>query len=283
MAGAASAKENAMSELPPMTREEIESLLRFYEESGLDFPLADEPEDRFATVAKPEPASQQPAGQREAATPPPPAAPARLPAMPDADAVALAGEVAGKAENLDALRAAVEAFDGCNLKLTARSTVFEGGTRGARVMMISDAPGRDDDVQGEAICGPEGQLFDRMLAAIGLSRDDVYLGFTVPWRVPGNAAPSKLQASICKPFIMRQTELARPEFIVLLGNGASRIMLDTNETILHLRGEWRTLKAGDGPDIPAIATLQPRYLLEHPSQKRFAWSDLLKIRDRLDS
>jgi uracil-DNA glycosylase family 4 len=201
--------------------------------------------------------------------------------MPDAEAIAFAKQVAKKAETLDDLRKAVEAFDGCNLKLTARHTVFEGGTRGAPVMMISDAPGRDDDASGEAFTGSEGQLFDRMLAAIGRSRDDCYLGFAVPWRVPGNAAPSPLQAAICKPFIERQIELARPQFVVLLGNGAARILLGASADILKLRGEWKAVKTESGLEMPAIATLNPRYLIEQPAQKRYAWADLLKIRDRL--
>ena len=260
-----------------MSRGELESLLRFYAESGLDFPLADEAPNRFdaETAAAPR-AAQKPAA------PPPAAAAARLPAMPDADAIALAGQVAKKAETLDDLRAAIENFDGCNLKLTARHTIFEGGTRGAAMMMISDAPGRHDDASGEALTGPEGQLFDRMLASIGRSRDDCYLGFAVPWRVPGNAAPSPLNAAICRPFIERQIELARPGFLVLLGNGAARILLGATNDILKLRGEWKAVKTENGTEIPAIATLQPRYLLEQPAQKRYAWADLLKIRDRLD-
>jgi DNA polymerase len=269
-----------MASAGSLSRGEIESLLRFYAESGLDFPLLDEPENRFdAAAAVPEPSA--PAQRAKPAASAPSHVAARLPAMPDADAVELAKSVATKSETLDDLRAAVEAFEGCNLKLTARNTVFEGGTRGAKMMIINDAPGRDDDASGEAMSGPEGQLFSRMLAAIGSARDECYIGFTVPWRVPGNSAPSSLQAAICKPFIERQIELARPEFVILMGNGAMRILLGTNETILQARGDWRTLKTGTGYEVPAIATLQPRYLLEQPAQKRFAWRDLLTIRDRL--
>jgi uracil-DNA glycosylase family 4 len=268
-----------MAKASEMTRGELESLLRFYAESGLDFPLADEASNRFDTETAAAPKS---AGKPQQPAPPPATAQARLPAMPDADAIALAGKVARKAETLDDLRKAVEAFDGCNLKLTARHTVFEGGKRGAAMMMISDAPGRDDDASGEALTGPEGRLFDRMLAAIGRSRDDCYLGFAVPWRVPGNAAPSPLQAAICRPFIERQIELARPNFLVLLGNGAARILFGASADILKLRGEWKAVKTESGLEIPAIATLQPRYLLEQPAQKRYAWADLLMIRDRLD-
>jgi DNA polymerase len=267
-----------MAKATEMTRGELESLLRFYAESGIDFPLSDEATNRFEAEAIP--ASK--VASRDAPPAPQPTAPPRLPAIPDADAIALAKEAAAKAETLDDLRKAVEAFEGCNLKLTARSTIFEGGRRGAPVMAIQDAPGRDDDASGEALTGPEGQLFDRMLAAIGRSRDDCYLGFAVPWYVPGNAVPSPLQAAICKPFVERQIELAHPEFVVLLGNGAARIMLDTKtETIQQLRGQWKTLRTESGFEMPAIATLQPRFLIEQPAQKRFAWADLLQIRDRL--
>lgn len=268
-----------MAKAMDMTRGELESLLRFYAESGIDFALSDEAPNRFEAEAAPPPTAS---GTPPAPTPQP-AAPPRLPAIPDAEAIALAKEVAGKADTLDDLRKAVEAFEGCNLKLTARSTIFEGGRRGAAVMAIQDAPGRDDDASGEALTGPEGQLFDRMLAAIGRLRDDCYLGFTVPWRVPGNAVPSPLQAAICKPFVERQIELARPDFVVLLGNGAARIMLDTAENILQLRGHWKTLHTASGFEVPAIATLQPRFLLEQPAQKRFAWADLLQIGDRLNA
>jgi len=268
-----------MAKATEMTRGELESLLRFYAESGIDFPLSDEAPNRFEA----EPAAPARPAKQAPAPIPAPAAPPRLPAIPDAEAIALAREIAGKAETLDDLRKAVQAFEGCNLKLTARSTIFEGGRRGAPFMAIQDAPGRDDDASGEALTGPEGQLFDRMLAAIGRSRDDCYLGFAVPWRVPGNAVPSPLQASICKPFVERQIELARPEFVVLLGNGAARIMLDTPENILQLRGQWKTLRAESGFEVPVIATLQPRFLIEQPAQKRFAWADLLQIRDRLSS
>jgi uracil-DNA glycosylase family 4 len=261
-----------------MTRGEIESLLRFYNESGLDFPIGDSAIDNFEQSASAAPETKK---APPAETPPAPAA--RPLAIPDADAVALAVKAASNAQSLDALKQAVETFEGCNLRHTARSTVFEGGNRDASVMMISDAPGRDDDANGVALSGPEGQLFDRMLAAIGLSRDDVYLGFAVPWRVPGNTTPSQLQAAICKPFADRQIELAKPEIVVLLGNGAARVFLGGNKNILQMRGEWKSLKTAGGFEIPVIATLQPRYLLEQPAQKRFAWIDLLAIEAHLAS
>ena len=129
--------------------------------------------------------------------------------MPDADAIAMARQVAKKAETLDDLRKAIESFDGCNLKLTARHTVFEGGTRGAAMMMISDAPGRDDDASGEALTGPEGLLFDRMLASIGLSRADCYIVPLIPWRPPGNRTPTAEEMDLLLPWLQRPWLLLR--------------------------------------------------------------------------
>ena len=263
----------ATASLP--TRADLESLLRFYAESGLDFPLGDESANHLQPPASD--ASRQ--TERNRADPPPaqPAAAPGRPVMPDADAIALAREVARKAETLDQLRTAVESFEACNLKLTARNTVFEGGARGAGIMVVCDAPGRDDDASGDALSGAEGRLFDRMLAAIGLSRETCYIGFAVPWRVPGNGAPTQLQAALCKPFAERQIELASPSLVVLLGNGAVRMFIGNGGNILQVRGSWVQLATTGGAEVAAMPTLHPRYLLEQPAQKRYAWLDLQAI------
>ncbi|WP_421852371.1 uracil-DNA glycosylase [Oricola sp.] len=272
-------KTKTMATASPPTRAELESLLRFYAESGLDFPISDEPFDHLepnaAAQAGPAASGRGEAPVQQAA------APGQSPVMPDADAVALARKASEGASSLDELRAAVEAFTACNLKLTARNTVFEGGTRGAAIMVISDAPGRDDDASGDALTGPEGRLFDRMLAAIGLSRDDCYIGFAVPWRIPGDGPATPLNAAICKPFAERQIELAAPSLVVLLGNGAARMFLGDTGNILQLRGSWQELKTTGGYEVAAMPTLQPRYLLEQPAQKRYAWNDLQAIASRL--
>ena len=262
-----------------LTRADLESLLRFYGESGLDFPIGDEAANH---LQPPTPdTGGRAADKRAKAAPPPAPATGRSPVMPDADAIALAQAAAKKASSLDELRLAVEAFEGCNLKLTARNTVFEGGTRGAAVMVVCDAPGRDDDASGDALSGAEGRLFDRMLAAIGLSRETCYIGFAVPWRVPGNGAPTALQASICKPFAERQIELAAPSLVVLLGNGAVRMFMGNAGNILQVRGSWNELSTSGGTKVPVLPTLHPRYLLEQPAQKRYAWLDLQAIAARL--
>ncbi|RNC93574.1 MAG: uracil-DNA glycosylase [Oricola sp.] len=267
------------------SRAEFEQLLRFYADSGLDFALDAEPGDRFEApappaqpaVARPAPSApnQEPAAGRPAANP---AQPARI---PDDQAVGLAQQTADGAADLDALRAAVEAFEGCNLKRSARSTIFEGGTRGAHVMLVGAAPSRDDDKNGEAFSGIDGILLGKMLAAIGLdSKADIYAGFCVPWTVPGGERPTPLHMKICAPLLHRQIALARPRLIVALGNAASQQLHGSKKTIMQLRGTWAETDFGAGA-VPVTALFDPAFLREQPRFKRMAWLDLLALKKRL--
>lgn len=269
-------------------RAELEQLLRFYADSGLDFALDAEPSDRFAAPAEPSrpAATQVPAPSApspEMATPPvaAPANSAQPARIPDDQAVELAQRTAAAAGDLDALRAGVEAFDGCNLKRSARSTIFEGGTRGAELMLIGAAPSRDDDKNGEAFSGIDGILLGKMLAAIGVDKQtDIYAGFCVPWTVPGGERPTALHMKICAPLLHRQIALARPRAIVALGNAASQHLLTSKETITKLRGTWAEADFGAGP-VPITALFDPAFLQRQPSFKRMAWLDLLALKKRL--
>jgi uracil-DNA glycosylase family 4 len=267
------------------TSDELEQLLRFYAESGLDFALDAEPSDRFAApeqqprTAVTTQAPNPPAAAAESVTAP--AAPAPAARIPDDQAVALAQQAASGAADLDALRTAVEAFEGCNLKRSARATIFEGGTRGAAVMLVGAAPSRDDDKNSEALSGIDGILLGKMLAAIGLDRQtDVYAGFCVPWTVPGGERPTALHMKICAPFLHRQIELARPRLIVALGNAASQHLHGSKKTIMQLRGTWAETDFGAGP-VPVTALFDPAFLREQPRFKRMAWLDLLALKKRL--
>ncbi|WP_306024565.1 uracil-DNA glycosylase [Oceaniradius stylonematis] len=263
------------------TRDELEQLLRFYAESGLDFALDAEPSDRFAAP------EQQPRTAPTTPAPNPPAAaegvtaPAPAARIPDGEAVGLAQQTAAGAADLDALRAAVEAFEGCNLKRSARSTIFEGGTRGAHVMLVGAAPSRDDDKNAEAFSGIDGILLGKMLAAIGLdSKADIYAGFCVPWTVPGGERPTPLHMKICAPLLHRQIALARPRLIVALGNAASQQLHGSKKTIMQLRGTWAETDFGAGA-VPVTALFDPAFLREQPRFKRMAWLDLLALKKRL--
>ena len=201
--------------------------------------------------------------------------------MPIEETARAARAVAGAASNLEELRAALAGFEGCNLRLTATQMVFADGTPGSRVMMVGEAPGRDEDLQGLPFVGRSGQLLDRMLAAIGLDRQSVYIANVVPWRPPGNRDPAPHETAACLPFIKRQIELADPDFLVLLGKSAAHTLLDTSEGILRLRGRFRPYDTGRRT-IQALPTLHPAYLLRQPLQKRYAWRDFLMLKTALD-
>jgi DNA polymerase len=148
-------------------------------------------------------------------------------------------------------------------------------------MFVGEAPGADEDRTGLPFVGRAGQLLDRMLAAIGLGRTDVYIANIVPWRPPGNRTPTPQEITICRPFIERQIELAAPEILVCLGGPATQTLLGAKDGILRMRGRWLPYPTSAG-DIRALATLHPAYLLRQPLQKRLAWRDFRALKRALD-
>ena len=282
------------------TQAQIHALLQWYAEAGVDEALETAPVDRFAAPApltlrallpKSDAAPvQTPAASRQPAAAIPEAPRARTaptlvaPAQRASGdkAIGAARELAASATTMDELRAIVERFDGCGLKDTAKNTCFADGNPASRLMFIGEAPGRDEDIQGRPFVGRAGQLLDKMIAAIGLTRDQVYITNIVFWRPPGNRTPTPAEAAICMPFTERQIELANPDMLVFLGWAAAKQMLQTAEGIMRLRGKWRSYD-GNGFALPAMATLHPAYLLRQPAQKRLAWRDFLAIKNRLGS
>ncbi len=286
----------------PPSRDEILRTLEWYREMGIDAVVGESGLDRFG-AAEPAPfvlgrdpapaagstAAEMPVPeQAPAASFPTPRAEEPMASYPAATAASpLQTEIearaaAAAARTLDELRVALAAFEGCNLRLTATNLVFADGTPGSRVMLVGEAPGREEDLQGLPFVGRSGQLLDRMLAAIGLSRQTVYIANVVPWRPPGNRTPTPQETAACRPFIQRQIELAEPDFLVCLGGAATKELFATADGILKLRGRWRVYPVG-GRTIKAIATLHPAYLLRQPLQKRLAWRDLLTIKAALDA
>lgn len=318
---------------------DLETILAFHMESGVDWVLDETPHDRFAerdlkaqrfsigacqqdapvapaedlrrsgthadaagdeaataTHARPQisgdvaawPTASAPAATtgsapaRPPGTPPAPQ-PSSTPAFASAaDDVALqAGALARAATTLAELEAAMEQFDGCSLKRTARQLVFADGAPDARIMFVGEAPGAEEDRIGRPFVGRSGQLLDRMLAAIGLDRTNVYIANTTPWRPPGNRAPTPQESAICRPFLERQIALVNPDILVCLGGPSAQSLLGVREGILRIRGRWTSYSAGER-QIRAIPTLHPAYLLRSPLQKRLAWRDLRTIRAALD-
>jgi uracil-DNA glycosylase family 4 len=187
---------------------------------------------------------------------------------------------AREAATLDELEARLAGFDGCSLKATAKNLCFYRGIPKARVMLIGEAPGRDEDLEGKPFVGRAGQLLDKMLAAISLSDQNVHITNVVYWRPPGNRTPTPQEAQACRPFLERQVELVAPEVVVLLGGAAAKHLLEVADGIMRIRGKWREIEIGT-VKVRAIATLHPAYLLRAPAAKRLAWRDLLAVKAAL--
>jgi DNA polymerase len=256
-------------------------LLAWYAEMGVDIALDDEPRDRFAE-APPAPAAapMQELPEPRAREVAPAPAPSML-ALPHEQLLGDARSAAASASTLEELRALLESYEGIGLRRTATRLVFADGNSAARVMMVGEAPGREEDREGVPFVGPAGQLLDRMLAAIGLDRSGVYIANVVPWRPPGNRTPTVQEMELCLPFIRRQIELAAPDILVMLGGSAAAALTGTKDGILKARGRWTEYGAG-ARTIPAVATLHPAYLLRTPLQKRLAWRDFRALKARLD-
>lgn len=296
---------------------ELEALLDFYLASGIDCLLDPEPADRFVEtaqlaerraaeqVARSSDRNVQPSGpapfqpprarapgaeQAHARSAPAVPAPpqgagdpsggAASAVLPNASAIDSARDAARQVSTLAELRACLERFEGCNLRLTAKNLVFADGNPQARIMFVGEAPGRDEDLQGKPFVGRSGQLLDRMLQAIGLDRSGAYIANVVPWRPPGNRTPTPQETEICKPFIMRQIELVNPDILVFLGSASAKTLLGTHEGIRKLRGRWMKFATGS-IDISCVATYHPAYLLRSPLEKRQSWQDFQSIKQKL--
>jgi DNA polymerase len=262
-----SAKDNGMT---ATERQAVQALLAWYAAMGVDEAIGETPVDCFA------PPATLPA--------PPRTAPRPRPAVERAPAGAADVRVTGLAQalSLAELEAMASAFDGCALKRTAKSLCFARGREDARLMLIGEAPGRDEDLRGKPFVGRAGQLLDRMLAAIGLGEEHVYITNTVYWRPPGNRTPTPAEVEACAPFLARQIELLSPEVIVLLGGAAANTILGVTEGIMRLRGKWLSYACASR-DIATLPTLHPAYLLRNPEHKRLAWRDLLMVKEKLEA
>ena len=247
-------------------------LLRWYIDAGVDETIGVAPGDRYNLVAK----APAPVVARAVVAPPPPIA------FPVGDASAT--HLAQAAQTVDELKAAVEAFEGCGLKQFASRTVFADGNPKARIMFIGEAPGGDEDRQGLPFVGVSGKLLDRMLASIGLTRaENAYITNVVFWRPPGNRAPNDEEIAACLPFVMRHIELVDPAVLVCVGGLSAKTLLAKAQGITKLRGQWFDYATpGLSRPVPTVALFHPAYLLRSPQQKRFAWRDLLAIRQKLN-
>jgi uracil-DNA glycosylase len=259
-----------MSQDRPLNSAELLSVLDWYRAAGVDMAVGEEPVDRFAQRT-PAPASMPP----RAAAPPPP-----QPTGPVGGDPSEARQLAASAQSLDQLRAILDAYDGCGLKFRATQLVFADGNPHAQIMLIGEAPGADEDLQGKPFVGRSGQLLDRMLAAIGLDRTKVFIVNTVPWRPPGNRAPTPEEIELCRPFLHRQVELVAPKLVMTLGGPAMQTVFNTKNGIIKMRGKWDRLAIGSH-EVDVLPTLHPAYLLRNPPAKQQAWRDLLSLKAKM--
>jgi DNA polymerase len=259
----------------------LESLLAFWAEAGVEAAYEDAPVDRLAQGAA-----------RLAAKAKAPTRPTAVPAAragvlaPTADigaAVAQARKAAAASQDLEALVAAIAAFDGCPLKTQgATKAVVWRGAADAPVMIIGEGPGAEEDRQGEPFVGKAGRLLDRMIAAAGLT-GRVFITNTVFWRPPGNRTPTIEEQAVCAPFVERAIELVKPKLLLLVGGASAKSMLKQDQGILSLRGRWLEWRSNDQAlAVPAMPTLHPAFLLRQPAAKKNAWIDVLTLAERLD-
>ena len=255
------------------------SALQWLHAMGADEVTLDAPVERFVEPA-PVPEATPILDKPPIARRPAPVGPMQIaPSEGAKDAI----KSAGTAKNIMDLKIAIENFEGCALKFTATNTVFADGNDEAEVMLIGEAPGVDEDRLGLPFVGASGQLLDKMLATIGLSRaENVYISNILFWRPPGNRSPTTAEIAACMPFVQRHIELVKPKVLVFLGGTAAKTMLDTTEGIMRLRGRWFNYD-GEGLEtsIPALPILHPAFLLRQPAQKQEAWRDLLALKSKL--
>ena len=258
-------------------RSGLTAMLRLQIEAGVTDMLAEEPINRYNIAP---PAGVKPAADN--ATRPAQSAPIAHaePQKADMASVAEAEKCAAQAESLEALAKAVAAFDGCPLKKTAKNTVFADGNPKAKLMLIGEAPGRDEDREGKPFVGLSGQLLDKIFACIGLSREDFYITNMLPWRPPGNRTPTPDEIALCLPFLQRHIALLAPDIIVLVGGVAAKQLLNTDKGITQTRGTWQSIN-NNGRDIPALAIFHPAYLLRTPARKAETWRDILSLQSKM--
>ncbi len=248
----------------------IKALLSLYRDAGVDEILTTEPHNRFKEIE-----------ETLELAPSPKFEPRVAPLISPKEATSTANASASSAKDLSELRAALVAFEGCALKYTATNLVFGDGNPKAKVMLIGEAPGADEDRLGLPFVGQSGQLLDKMFAAIGLTRESFYITNILPWRPPGNRQPTPGEADACLPFVKRHIDLVCPDFLILVGGTATKTLLGGSAGIMRLRGAWKDYTSEAGKKMKVIAIFHPAYLLRSPGQKREVWMDLIKIKHTL--
>ena len=193
-------------------------------------------------------------------------------------------ETAAAINSIEELNKALLNYAGCSLRNTATNLVFGDGNPGAKIVIIGESPGAEEDRQGKAFVGSGGQLLDKMLTSIGLDRSQVFLSNTIFWRPPGNRSPTSQEISICMPFVERLMELIEPEILIVLGGPAAKSLLAETAAVSRLRGKWYNYSTPKLlRPIQTTVIFHPNYLLSSPIHKRETWQDLIMISNKMKS
>jgi DNA polymerase len=267
-----------------MDRNEAKALLDWYLQAGVDEIIEETPINRFKT-SEALPQAIETKQAKPAASAPQMYAPQRqtaasfAPQISPSEAIHKARQLAESAQSLEQLKKNIEVFDGCPLKKTATQMVFSDGNPQAKLMLVGEAPGAEEDKQGIPFCGASGQLLDRILAAIGYTREHVFITNTVYWRPPGNRQPTNEEFAMCLPFLEKTIALIQPKMLVLVGGTASKALLETKTGITRLRGKEYTYTNIylQNLEIPARVVFHPSYLLRQPGKKKEIWFDFLTL------
>lgn len=189
-------------------------------------------------------------------------------------------------ETVAELKEMMAAFEGCELKRTATNLVFSDGNQQADIMIIGEAPGKDEDRMGLPFVGSAGQLLDKMLGSVGFDRQSVYITNIVPWRPPGNRPPTSEEIDMMRPFVEKHISLIKPRFLLALGGTACKTLLGIETGIMKLRGQmqdYQTITDVTAPlSVPLMPCLHPGFLLRSPQHKSFVFQDLVALRQKYD-
>lgn len=269
---------------------DLQAILNWYVDAGITVAVGDEPRSLYANKTIEETSlSSLPSETSPKASLPLPNVVKSIPIQkfdvnPMKKIIPSAGNLlAQQCQTLDELHRALQDFNDCPLKFTATNLVFSDGNPNAKIMVIGEAPGADEDIQGKPFVGLSGQLLDRMFATIGLSRQsNLYIANISPWRPPANRQPTPQEIAQCLPFVQRHIELINPQILILVGGVSAKAILNTNEGIMRLRGRWHNhISPGLAMPIKCMATFHPAFLLRSPGQKAQVWQDLLLIQQEI--
>ena len=237
------------------------NLLNLYKESGVDELISSRPKNR--TVRKKDYVSE------------------KMQKSDEMNSAKVSEEINLEGINtLKELKHNMSTFQGCQLYKSATNMVFSDGNPKSKIMLIGEAPGHDEDLQAKPFVGRSGKLLDKMLEAIDLNREKVYIANIIPWRPPANRRPTEDEINSCLPFILKHIEIIKPSALMLLGSTAAFAILRNKEGISKIRGKWVDLKINQ-MTIPTIPTFHPAFLLRQPGQKKHVWTDLQSLRDKI--